>query len=25
VVVEFVSGMPSVRPGMKADVRLKLN
>jgi multidrug efflux pump subunit AcrA (membrane-fusion protein) len=25
VVVEFVSGMPSIRPGMKADVRLKLN
>lgn len=25
IVVEFVSGMPSIRPGMKADVRLKLN
>jgi len=25
VVVEFVSTMPAVRPGMKADVRLKLN
>jgi multidrug resistance efflux pump len=25
VVVEFVSGIPSIRPGMKADVRLKLN
>jgi multidrug resistance efflux pump len=25
VVVEFVSAMPAIRPGMKADVRLKLN
>ena len=24
VVVEFVSGMPAVKPGMKADVRFKL-
>jgi len=24
-VVEFVSPMPAVRPGMKADVRLKLD
>ena len=25
VVVQFVSGLPAVRPGMKADVRIKLN
>ena len=25
VVVQFVSGLPSVRPGMKADVRIKLD
>jgi hypothetical protein len=25
VVVQFVSGLASVRPGMKADVRIKLN